>query len=171
MEVFFLFKIGDKIVYPNQGVGVIDNIEPKYFNGHNEKFYYIHLFNNPLKLMMPESRIPNSHIRMVSDELILNNLFDNLPKYCTNYSELNNFNSKDRYNSNYLKIKDGSIENVIHVILDLTSIKKKQHLNTNENAMLIKTKKIFAEEIGLIKNISKESALDLLDKQINNLNF
>ena len=164
-----MFKIGDKIVYPNQGVGIIDNIEERYFNGHNENFYYIHLFNNPLKLMMPESRIPNSHIRTISNESLLNNLFDNLPKYCTNYSELNNFNSKDRYNLNSTKIQSGNIENTLNVILDLTTIKIKQHLNTNENAMLIKTKKIFAEEIGLIKNISKESALDLLEEKINNL--
>ena len=165
-----MFNIGDKIVYPNQGVGVIDNIKLRSFNGHDENFYYIHLFYNPLKVMLPESRLPYSHIRTISNESLINNLFNNIPSYITNYSELNN-NSKDRYSINSNKIKDGSLESIIHVILDLTSIKHKQRLNTNENAMLIKTKKIFAEEIGIIKNISKESALQLLDEKINNVNL
>ena len=162
-----MFKIGDKIVYPNQGVGVIDNIQLRSFNGHDENFYYIHLFYNPLKVMLPESRVPYSHIRTISTDFLINNLFNNIPKYITDYSDLNG-NSKDRYNINSTKVKDGSLENIIHVILDLTSIKKNQHLNTNENAMLLKTKKIFAEEIGIIKNISKESALELIDEKINN---
>ena len=165
-----MFNIGDKIVYPNQGVGVIDNIKLRSFNGHDENFYYIHLFYNPLKVMLPESRLPYSHIRTISNESLINNLFNNIPSYITDYSELNN-NSKDRYSINSNKIKDGSLESIIHVILDLTSIKHKQRLNTNENAMLIKTKKIFAEEIGIIKNISKESALQLLDEKINNVNL
>ena len=48
-----MFNIGDKIVYPSQGIGVIDIIEEKEFKGEKQKYYTIQLCNNTMKLTLP----------------------------------------------------------------------------------------------------------------------
>ena len=50
-----MFNIGDKIVYPVQGVGVIDLIEEREFKGEMQDFYKIHLISNSLKVMLPSA--------------------------------------------------------------------------------------------------------------------
>ncbi|MCR6515522.1 hypothetical protein M4I33_11645 [Clostridium sp. LY3-2] len=50
-----MFNIGDKVVYPSQGVGTIENIEQKDFLGNKQDYYYITLTNN-LKVMLPTKK-------------------------------------------------------------------------------------------------------------------
>ncbi|MDD6795475.1 MAG: CarD family transcriptional regulator [Clostridiaceae bacterium] len=161
-----MFKIGDQIVYPNQGVGVIDKIEEKQFKGDNELFYTIHLLNNSLKLLMPENRISQAHIRLVTERESLDNLLNNISTSITEDSSLNSKSCKDRLESNNLKLKSGTLKDSLEVCYNLSKVKKEHPLNSSENQMFNKTKKILIEEISLVKNITKLEATDILEKSI-----
>ena len=70
-----MFNIGDRIVYPSQGIGVIDIIEEKEFRGEKQKYYTIQLCHNSMKLTLPSSRIEPSNMRLISDCKTLDNCY------------------------------------------------------------------------------------------------
>src|SRR5437879_12882493 len=49
------FKIGDKVVYPNHGVGVIEQISYGMLDGRTETYYMLRISSNSLKVMVPRS--------------------------------------------------------------------------------------------------------------------
>ncbi|MDS0527025.1 CarD family transcriptional regulator [Clostridium sp. SHJSY1] len=161
-----MFKTGDKIVYPNQGVGIIDLIEEKEFRGETQKFYNIHLLNNSLKITLPCNRIENSSIRLICDSNTLDNILDNLKRLSEQNDAIDSTNSKDRFLTNSAKVKSGSLQDYIEVFLNLSLIKRSHSLNSSENQMLNTIKKVLIEEISLVKNITDNEANDLLEKNL-----
>ena len=62
-----LFNIGDNIVYPMHGAGVIEAIEEKEILGETRQYYVIKMPINNMKIMIPMAKIESSQIRMVVD--------------------------------------------------------------------------------------------------------
>ena len=158
-----MFNIGDKIVYPSQGIGVIDEIEEKEFKGEKQAYYTIKLYNNNMKLTLPFSRIETSNMRLVSDSKTLDNRLKHINKFLVESEELDKFNFKERKTVNELKIKSGALDDYLEVICNLTQVKMEHNLNSSEKQMLASAKKILIEEISQSKNISNDEAADLLD--------
>jgi RNA polymerase-interacting CarD/CdnL/TRCF family regulator len=158
-----LFNIGDKIVYPSQGIGIIDEIEEKEFNGEKQAYYIIKLYNNNMKLTLPSSRIEISNMRLVSDSKTLDSRLKHINKFLVEVDELSKVNFKERKTVNELKIKSGALDDYLEVICNLTQLKMEQNLNSSEKQMLANAKKIVIEEISQSKNLSNNEAADLLD--------
>lgn len=158
-----MFNIGDKIVYPSQGIGIIDIIEEKELNGEKQKYYIIQLFNNTMKLTLPVSRVKPSNIRLVSDSKTLDNSLKHINKFIVEPGELAKVNFKERKAINELKIKSGTLDNYLEVICNLTQLKMEHSLNSSEKQMLSNVKKIIIEEISQSKNLSNDEATSLLD--------
>jgi len=152
-----LFNIGDKIVYPSQGIGVIDIIEEKEFRGETQKYYTIQLCHNSMKLTLPFSRIEPSNMRLVSDSTTLDTCLKHLNQFVVETGELSKVNFKER------KIKSGALDDYLEVICNLTQLKMEHNLNSSEKQMLTSTKKIVIEEISQAKNLSNDEATSLLD--------
>lgn len=161
-----MFNVGDKIVYPSQGVGVIDLIESKEFKGKMQNYYKIHLFNSSMKLMVPFSVVEPSHIRLVSDKDEIDNIFNHIDEFLNiDYDSIPN-NFRERIALNNEKIKSGTLTDCIQVICNLSKINSKHHLNNVEKQMLTSTKKILIEEICQSKNLSNTEAEELLNASI-----
>ena len=158
-----MFNIGDKIVYPNQGIGVIDIIEEKEFRGETQKYYTIQLCHNSMKLTLPFSRIEPSNMRLVSDSTTLDTCLKHLNQFVVETGELSKVNFKERKAVNELKIKSGALDDYLEVICNLTQLKMEHNLNSSEKQMLTSTKKIVIEEISQAKNLSNDEATSLLD--------
>ncbi|WP_461613449.1 CarD family transcriptional regulator [Clostridium sp. Marseille-QA1073] len=159
-----MFEIGDKIVYPMQGAGVIQGIEEKVFQGKKQQYYIIKMLTNNMEIMIPSWRISNANIRLISDDSTLKNVLFNL-----NARELEpneSLNSKQRYQVNMDKIKTGSLKDGAEVVYDLTQLNKEKALNTSESQMLMNARKFLIDEIILIKKITEDEANDLLDSII-----
>lgn len=158
-----MFNIGDKIVYPSQGIGIIDIIEEKEFNGEKQKYYTIQLSNNTMKLTLPFSRIEPSNMRLISDSKTLDNCLNHINQFVVETGELSKVNFKERKAVNELKIKSGALDDYLEVICNLTQLKMEHNLNSSEKQMLNSTKKIVIEEISQSKNLSNDEATSLLD--------
>lgn len=161
-----MFNIGDKIVYPNQGIGIIDIIEEKELKGEKQKYYIIQLFNNTLKLMLPFSRVKPSNIRLISDSKTLDNSLKHINKFAVEPGQLAKVNFKERKAINELKIKTGTLDDYLEVIYNLTQLKVESNLNSSEKQMLSNAKRIVIEEISQSKNLSSDEATSLLDVSI-----
>lgn len=161
-----MFNIGDKIVYPSQGIGVIDCIEEREFKGETQSYYKIDLFNSTMKLTLPVSRMEDSNIRLISDSNVIDVDLNNFSQFIIDEEEIKKSTAKERMISNSKKIKDGTLNDYLEVICNLTQVMQNGNINANEKQVLNATKSLVVEEISQSKSLSKEEASDLLENAI-----
>ena len=161
-----MFNIGDKIVYPGQGIGVIDCIEEREFKGEKQKFYKIDIFNSTMKLTYPMNRIEDSNIRLVSESKDIDSYLEDFSKTTLTVEEIKSTTAKERMSINSKKIKDGTLKDYLDVILNLSEVMKNGNINANEKQVLNSTKSLVAEEISQSKNISLDEAKNILDESL-----
>jgi len=155
-----LFLIGDKVVYPMQGIGIIDRIEDKIFSGKNREYIIVKILSNNLEIMIPSDKISNSNLRKVTDNSTLEDvLFDLTNKN----NKLESISAKERYQNNMTKIKSGSLKDSAEVVYDLILMNKEKSLNTSEKQLFNTAHKFLVQEVSLIKNISETEARDFLN--------
>ncbi len=162
-----MFNIGDKVVYPSQGIGIIDVIEEKELKGEKIKCYIMHLINNTMKLTLPISAVNTFNIRLVSDIKTLENSLKDLDRFMEEAEKFSKINYKERRNISKIKMKSGTFDEFIEVIFDLTQLKRWHSLNSSEKQMLNHIKKIVVEEIAQAKCLTSDEASELLDLSMN----
>src|SRR6202049_4293165 len=59
------YKIGDKVVYPNHGVGLVEQISYGVLNGRTERYYMIRIVSSGLRVMVPQSNAESVGLRAV----------------------------------------------------------------------------------------------------------
>lgn len=152
-----MFQIGDRIVYPMHGAGVIEAIEEKEILGQKKSYFVIYL--NNMRLMFPMES--NLGIRQVVDSNILE---DVLNLFQEETDPIPNPALRSRMYMN--KIKSGNIYEGVQVIRDLIRMGKKRTLATGDKMMLDNAKQIFISELMLVKGIAQEQAVHLLNEAI-----
>ncbi|GFZ30690.1 CarD family transcriptional regulator [Clostridium zeae] len=159
-----MFKIGDKIIYPMQGAGIIDRVEEKEISQVKCNYFIINMVNNSMQVMIPKDKISTSGIRPISDEETLELV---LQSFTTNDAQLDDaLNYKERYQTNLRKVKSGDLKEGSEVVRDLLLLNSKKPLNSSEKQMLNTAKKLLVGEISLIKNISEAEASSLINSVI-----
>lgn len=159
-----MFLIGDKVVYPMQGIGIIDRIEDKIFSGENREYIIVKILSNNLEIMIPSDKISNSNLRKITDNSTLEDiLFDLTNKI----NSLEGVSAKERYQSNMAKIKSGSLKDSAEVVYDLILMNKEKSLNTSEKQLFNTAHKFLVQEVSFIKDISETEAVDFLNLNLN----
>jgi CarD family transcriptional regulator len=151
MEVDYLFQIGDNIVYPMHGAGIIKAIEEKEISGEKQQYYVIKMLISNLQVMIPTGKILSSNIRPVSDIIVLKHIIH----IFQNGESDRLLPWKQRYKVNTDKIKTGKIQECTEVVRDLMRMKKEKALNTSEKKMLDNAHEFLISELGLIKGITE----------------
>ncbi len=151
MEVDYMFQIGDNIVYPMHGAGIIEAIEEKEFSGKKQQYYVIKMSISNMQVMIPTGKILSSSIRPVTDILTLKRII-----HIFQHGESDRLLPwKQRYKVNTDKIKTGEIQEGAEVVRDLMRMKKEKALNTSEKKMLDNAHEFLISELGLIKGITE----------------
>ena len=159
-----MFLIGDKVVYPMQGIGIIDRIEDKIFSGENREYIIVKILSNNLEIMIPSDKISNSNLRKITDNSTLEDiLFDLTNKI----NSLEGISAKERYQSNMTKIKSGSLKDSAEVVYDLILMNKEKSLNASEKQLFNTAHKFLVQEVSFIKDISETEAIDFLNLNLN----
>lgn len=128
MEVDYLFQIGDNIVYPMQGAGIIKAIEEKEITGEKQQYYVIKMSGSNMEVMIPAGRILSSNIRPVTDITAIAHILD-----IFQHGESDRLLTwKQRYKLNTDKIKTGKIQEGAEVVRDLLRMQKEKALNASE---------------------------------------
>jgi CarD family transcriptional regulator len=157
-----MFHVGDTIVYPMQGVGVIEAIEEKEILGEKHKYYMIKMLIKGMQVMIPIDKVQKSRIRLVEDVLTLEHVLDIFQYGQTDIT----LSMKERYKVNTEKLRSGNIQEGAEVVRDLMRLNKKKSLNSSEKQMLNSARKIFIGELGIIRGITENQANDLLNKKV-----
>jgi CarD family transcriptional regulator len=141
------FKIGDKVVYPNHGVGVIESISFKVIGGNNEEFYTLRIESNNSVVLIPTANVNQVGLRSLCGKKDLDQLFQILQG--GNGHHIADW--KDRYKVNLEKMKSGSILEVAEVLKNLSHLSTQKSLSFREKKMLDRARQLVISEVATVK--------------------
>ena len=157
-----MFDIGDKVVYPMHGAGVIEAIEEREVLGETKQYYIMRLPIGELKVMIPLVNVSAIGLRYVVDDEGVDRVFGILQKRDTDISTSWN----RRYRANLERIKSGDIFEVAAVVRNLMLRDREKGLSTGERKMLDNARQILLSELVLAKGMEEDKATLLLEKYI-----
>lgn len=158
-----MYNLGDKVVYPMHGAGVIESMESKEVLGETKNYYVLKMPIGDMKLMIPVDNVNNIGLRNIIDRDSVDVVIDILRQGAV----LNDSNWNKRYRDNLLKMKTGDIFEVAQVVRDLTFRDKEKGLSTGEKKMLMSAKQMIVSEIALSTKEDGIGVGEFLDEIIN----
>ena len=157
-----MYNIGDKIVYPMHGAGIIESIEEREVLGEVGSYYILRMAYDDMKVMFPISGVSAESIR----QLISPEEADKVISYFADYTEEINSNWNKRYRENSLRIKSGDIYEVSQVVKTLMYRDKSKGLSSGERKMLGAAKQILISELVLSKSTTQSEIEEILENII-----
>ena len=154
-----MFAVGDKIVYPMHGAGIIESIEEKEILGCRQSYYVMKMPIGDMKVMIPTNNVEDIGIREVINEQEVERVLDVFKE--KNINVTNNWNK--RYRENLMKIKSGNIFEVAEVVKTLMLRERKKGLSTGERKMLNYAKQILISELVLAKGIEQNEMESIIN--------
>jgi len=147
-----MFQIGDKIVHPMHGAGVIDGIVSRRVNGVTRDYYILKLPVGGMVLMIPTENCAEIGVRPVVGPEEADKVLRALPGIEVEIDP----NWNRRYRDNMLRLKSGDLFEVARVMKSLMVRESEKGLSTGERKMLHAAKQILISEIVLSECVSYE---------------
>ncbi len=159
-----LFKIGDKIIYPNQGLGVIEDIQEENYFGEKFRIFHVRILSNNTLVLVPSSNALEIGIRKPVSEDAIDELFE----FMKNGQVDVTMNWKGRYKEHLGLMKSGSILDMAFVLKSLYYLNLIKPLSFREKKMMEKAKKLIVTEISEVSSLPNS---DIEKKVMQNLSF
>jgi len=156
-----VFKIGDKIVYPAHGVGIIEGIEEITVEGQNLVFFSIRILEKEVLIKVPIDKVEKVGLRKIITDSSVKDIMEILSRPPT-AQEGEKVSWTVRHREYAEKIKSGSIEEVAEVYRDLMQLRRGKELSFGERRILENAQQFLIVEISEAKQISPEEAEELL---------
>lgn len=147
-----MFQVGDKIVHPMHGAGVIDEITTRKINGILRDYYILKLPVGGMLVMVPTESSAEIGMRPVMDPADVNKIIEALPDIEVDSDP----NWNRRYRENMLRLKSGNLLEVARVMKTLMLRDGERGLSTGERKMLHSAKQILISEIVMVEGSSYE---------------
>jgi CarD family transcriptional regulator len=161
------FQIGDKVVYPNQGVGIIEQISTRNLTGQSEMFYLLKLNASSLRVMVPTSSVANVGLRRVAKNSEIGDILAYLQKgRCKSAQDW-----KGRFKENSEKMRSGSLQQVAEVLKTLIILNQAKPLSFREKKMLDRAWHLMVGEIAMARGLSRETVETQLTKTLGKSNL
>jgi len=157
-----IFQIGDNVVYPNQGVGTIENISTRSFGAAFEKFYLLRFGCNSLTVLVPFSNVRNIGLRRVLKERQISPVLSFLSGgQCEMTSDW-----KVRFKENSWKMESGDLMKAAEVFKTLLQVHLDKPLSFREKRMLQRARHMLVSEISIVRKTPEARAMALLDRAL-----
>lgn len=154
-----MFKIGDKVVYPMHGAGIIEAIEEKEVLGKKRQYYIMRMPIGNMKVMVPLDNVQQVGLRQVVGLEDIETVMGILKERDTDMST----NWNRRYRANLEKIKSGNIFEVAEVVRNLLHRDKEKGLSTGERKMLENARQILISEMVLAQDKEEQQIETMLE--------
>ncbi len=163
------FRVGDKVVYPNHGVGVIEQISSRTLGTTVEKFYLLKIKSSSLKVMVPFNSVHLVGLRPV----IKNGEIQRILEFLTDGECCNNSDWKYRFKENSEKMRTGSLMEVAVVLKSLLLLAQSKPLSFREKKMLERARYLLVSEVAMAKNWDEPQVEQVLSRALakSNLRF
>lgn len=156
------FHIGDKVVYPNHGVGIIEQISSRTIGSVVEKFYLLNIKSSSLKVMVPFHNVMSVGLRRV----VRNGEIQKIIEFLADGECSNNADWKYRFKENSERMRTGSLLEVASVLKSLLLLNQSKPLSFREKKMLERARYLLVSELAMAKNCEERDVEDLLSKAL-----
>ena len=161
-----MYQIGDSVVYPMHGAGVIEDIEQKEILGKMQSYYVMRMPIGDMKVMVPMDNAVEIGMRDVickaQAEKVLESFRTSETDVIQNWSK--------RFRDNMGRIKSGDIFEVCGVVKSLMLRDRQKGLSTGERKMLSNAKQILISEIvvatGVTHDEIEQRLTNMIDEEI-----
>ena len=155
-----MYEIGDKVVYPMHGAGIIEAIEEQEILGETRRYYVMRMPLGDMKVMVPMDNVEELGVRQIVSaeevESVLDVLRGERSKMPQNWNR--------RYRANMEKIKTGDIYEVAEVVRNLSIRDREKGLSTGERKMLDSAKQILVSELVLSQDSTQDEVEAMLEE-------
>ena len=154
-----MLAVGDKVVYPMHGAGIIEAVEEHEVMGERREYFILTMPCGGMRVMIPLDNVEHVGLREVICETEVDQVFFTLrtapPQPCVNWNR--------RFNINLAKIKSGNIHEVAEVVRNLTIQDRAKKLSTGERRLLDTARQILVSELVLVCRKDAELIAKRLD--------
>ena len=158
-----MFRVGEKVVYPMHGAGIIESIEDKDVFDIVKKCYIIKMLIGDIKVIIPVDDVDSTGIRLIGNYNDYQKVLDILSGPSVKMDERWNI----RYRENELKIRLGGIYDLAIIVNYLANMYKFNKLSTGEKKMYYNAFQILISELSLIKDLSFMEMKNIIDEILN----
>jgi len=156
------FQIGEKVVYPNHGVGTIENISTRCFGTQPERFYLLRFLSNSMTVMVPFSHVGDVGLR----KLTKNGEVARVLLFLSSGKCSCNSDWKNRFKENTDKMQGGSLLGIAEVLKGLLILQREKPLSFREKKMLDRARLMLITEISIARGLREPEAIDVLQKAL-----
>src|SRR6266404_6311695 len=135
------FKIGEKVVYPAHGVGVIEGVQTKVISGSERKFYMLRIIDSDMTIMIPTENVQSVGLRRIIGKDMVAKVYRIL---------------RDK------KIETDSVLEIAKVLRDLFVLKGDKELSFGERKMLDTARNLLVKELAIAKSHSEDKIMEEL---------
>ena len=156
------FDIGEKVVYPNQGVGTIENISSRNFGAQLEQFYLLRLAYSSMTVMVPVSNVGSIGLRRITKSSEIMKVLHYLGMGdCHNHPDW-----KFRFKVNSDKMQSGNLLQIAEVFKGLLILQGDKSLSFREKKMIERARHMLVSEISIARGVNPEDAEGALRKAL-----
>jgi CarD family transcriptional regulator len=159
LEMTGMFKVGEKVVYPAHGVGVIEGIQTRVVSGSERKFYMLRILDSDMTIMIPTENVNAVGLRRIIGKDMVAKVYRILRDKKV---EIDQQTWNRRYREYTEKIKTGSVLEIAKVLRDLFVLKGDKELSFGERKMLDTARNLLVKELAIAKSFSEEKIMEEL---------
>ncbi len=158
-----LFQIGEKVVYPNHGIGTVENISSRSFGAQVERFYLLRLTYASMTVLVPCSHADDVGLRRVTR----NGEVSRVLTYLGEEKRLRKGGDwKDRFRENSDKMRHGSLLEIAEVLKTLLLLQADKPLSFREKKMLDRARHMLVTELSISRGLPEFQVFDVLQKAL-----
>jgi len=151
-------KVGDKVIYPNQGIGIVENIQDENYFGESFRIFHVRIVANDTLVLVPSSNAQEIGIRRPISEGAVEKIF----KLMSNGVVAVTMNWKGRYKEHVNLMKSGLMLDMVLVLKSLYYLNMIKPLSFREKKMMERAKDLIIIEISEVSDVS----FDLIEEKI-----
>jgi len=142
------FNVGDKVVYPSQGVSVVESITEEELAGCVMNCYTLRLLSTDSKVVVPVNNSERVGLRPLSEEAAVSGALERLNSAETDGVE----DWKDRYRANLERIKTGDLDEIVDVLRCLAEVAGRKTLSFRERKMYDHARQLLVVETAVVQD-------------------
>jgi len=156
------FEVGEKVIYPNHGIGVVESIQSRAVGGGQVSLYELRILANDSRVWVPQQNADGVGLRPVIRPSDVRKIFNLLGD--GKVEQLSNW--KGRFKENSDKMRTGSLYEVAVVLKGLTYLSRKKALSFREKRMLERAKFLLVSEIAEAESKQRGAIEEKVDKAL-----
>jgi CarD family transcriptional regulator len=151
-----MFAVGDKVVHPGYGPGVIKGIERRQVIGEEKDYYIIEILTGDATLMTPVAQADKVGLRPAMGDASVQRLLHLLSEAPDTLSE----DFRERQLNIDERLREGDVFERAEVMRDMTWYRHFNDLTKRDTQLMQRAEELVAGELALARGIEVKEALE-----------